>query len=256
MTSNTQTNLYVTASEKEIFLIRKAALIASKFNEFSGENLQAGRNSLAYDPIIDDSMTVDLVIVVLAWWNEQRAPHFEAIRQGIAAALAHKFQLFKSEFFLNVVGAPADVRIDPYDFTKGPLNIDQPVRLNLFEVLVEEVREGVERSLGLPVAEDEDNPREHWAVLRSTQTVNALPDNLLVRAFADCRYKHPEILDMDTNTDSTRDAMRECLNYALYKELGLDEIAEGMKYIHSSNASQPVRQLYTDPLDPGRTAGP
>lgn len=77
----------LTGSNEQGFMLLLAETVATEFNRFTGEALVAGKTSLAYPPILAETIPVDLGISVSFWWNEARAPHLDSIFRGIARRL-------------------------------------------------------------------------------------------------------------------------------------------------------------------------
>jgi len=58
-------------------------VVAKVFKAYTGEILEPGTHSLAYAPVYDDTAPASLVIMVAAWWSEERAGKFEAMERII-----------------------------------------------------------------------------------------------------------------------------------------------------------------------------
>ena len=83
-----------------------AGAVAQVFSDRVGENLVVGKHSMAYPLVEIMSTPADFAVVVVAEYTVQRAPHFEAIEQGILDVLSGWDPSLRTEVHLNVIGEP------------------------------------------------------------------------------------------------------------------------------------------------------
>lgn len=95
-----------------------AQIVAWTFNDHAGESLEVGVHSLAYEPILTNSMPADIAVVITYWYNEKREQVRQRIEDLIKEAIVKQFPTLNVEVHFCVIG-PVD---DPLDFAKGTPN--------------------------------------------------------------------------------------------------------------------------------------
>lgn len=87
-----------------------AAVIADGFMCQTGEELEPGRTSLVYEPILDATCPVDMVIPVVAWWTPEREAKCNEIKAIIGKALSSGYETVRPgteiEVVIDLVGRP------------------------------------------------------------------------------------------------------------------------------------------------------
>lgn len=88
-------------------------LLADLFAKHTKEQLIPGRQTLAYELVIDDTMRAPLTLAVVANWTPERGACFENIRRELQMEIrSWDPRLANAEVHLTVVGAP-DPNIQP-----------------------------------------------------------------------------------------------------------------------------------------------
>lgn len=88
-------------------------LLAELFAEHTKEQLIPGRQTVAYELVIDDTMRAPLTLTVVANWTRAREAYFEDIRRELQMEIrSWDPRLANAEVHLTVVGAP-DPNLQP-----------------------------------------------------------------------------------------------------------------------------------------------
>lgn len=70
------------------FTKKIASVVATAFNRVVGEALEPGVTSKSYPAVVSKSCPVDLVLDVVAWSDEQRAKHADAVKLAVEGQLS------------------------------------------------------------------------------------------------------------------------------------------------------------------------